>query len=288
MPHNHNSKRAVFAGLFLVSLLLFLPGIAHSYFLNDPDNFYELSAVVETGFIGVISHTIQFGKNGTVFDYVNEGGQKNLYLFKRYSAEINLKPRNIFIFLYQPLDVRTEALLYQDLVVDSLTFPAGTPMNLRYGFDFFRVSYLYDFQKDPAKELAVGLSFQIRNAAISFASKNGELFRVNQNIGPVPILKFRWRQPMPNHAWFAAEADGFYASGRYITGSANDFMGAIFDVSLRYGFRVNKSLNGFFNVRYLGGGARGTEANKDSNYPGDGFTDNWLNTYSFTLGCSLK
>ena len=281
------NKNKFAAGLVVATALL-LPLTGRAYFLNDPDNFYQISTVFETGFIGVVSHHIQFGQTGTVFDYVKECGQRNLYLFKRYSVEVLLKPSHAFIFLYQPLDVRTEALLYQDLVVDSLLFPSGTPMNFRYGFDFFRVSYLYDFAKDPLAELAFGLSFQIRNAAISFASQDGKLFRVNQNIGPVPILKFRWRQPVGKGGWLGAEADGFYASGRYITGSANDFMGAIFDVSLRYGFKINKSLDGFFNVRYLGGGARGTQKDKSPNYPGDGFADNWLNTLSFTLGFTLK
>lgn len=275
-----------FCVLALAALLL--PATGKAWVLNDPDNFYQVTPVYEVGFIGVVSHRIQFGETGTVFDYVKEGGQRNLYLFKRYSADISVKSRHNFVFLYQPLDVQTQALLYQDLVVDNMLFPAGTPMNLRYGFDFFRVSYLYDFIKSPKRELALGLSFQIRNATISFASQDGKLFRTNQNIGPVPILKFRWREPLPHNAWFSTEADGFYASGRYITGSANDFMGAIFDVSLRYGFRMTKALDGFFNVRYLGGGARGSQKDKSPNFPGDGFADNWLNTLSFTLGLSLK
>ncbi len=267
-------------------LSMIAPVTANATWLNNPDNPYQFRAGFETGFLGVLSHRIQLGSAGTVFDYVKDGGQANLLFFTRWTAEMHLGQRHELIFLYQPLNVVTEDLLSEDLIVDSLLFPANTPMEFRYGFDFYRLSYMFDFNKDPANELAAGISFQVRNATISFASKDGTLFRIGQNIGPVPIFKFRWTQHFTNGAWLGAEADGFYADGRYITGSANDFMGAIFDVSGRYGFKLNESLDGFINLRYLGGGARGTDETPSSR--GDGFTDNWLNTASLSLGFYMK
>jgi hypothetical protein len=255
-------------------------------YLNDAGNPYQFQAGLETGFVGIISHRIQLGLNGTTFDYVEEGGQKNLFFFNRLTAEFHLGQRHKLVFLYQPLNLVTEDILENDLIVDSLLFPARTPMEFRYGFDFYRASYLYDFARDPEREIAAGISFQIRNATISFAPKNGESLRLTQNIGPVPILKFRWREPFDNDMWLGLEADGFYADGRYITGSANDFMGAIFDVSGRLGFKLNESIDAYLNLRYLGGGARGQDETVDSY--GDGYTDNWLNTVSLTLGFYLK
>ncbi len=280
------SKDTMYVLLALIVCILIVPQSARATWLNSPDNPYRFRAGFETGFLGVLSHRIQLGQNGTVFDYVKDGGQANLLFFNRLTAEMRFGQRHELVFLYQPLDVRTEDLLSQDLVVDSLLFPAGTPMEFRYGFDFYRLSYLYDFNKDPRNELAAGISFQIRNATISFASKDGTLYRTGQNIGPVPILKFRMAQHFRNGTWLGVEADGFYADGRYITGSANDFMGAIFDVSGRYGFRLNESLDGFINLRYLGGGARGTDETPSDR--GDGFTDNWLNTMTLTLGFYMQ
>lgn len=278
-----NAKRIL---PYLALMAILVPPAAKATWLNNPDNPYRFRAGFETGFLGVLSHRIQLGSNGTVFDYVKDGGQANLLFFNRLTAEMRFGQRHELVFLYQPLDVRTEDLLSQDLVVDSLLFPAETPMEFRYGFDFYRLSYLYDFNKDPRNELAAGISFQIRNATISFASKDGTLYRIGQNIGPVPILKFRMAQHFKNGTWLGVEADGFYADGRYITGSANDFMGAIFDVSGRYGFRLNESLDGFINLRYLGGGARGTDETPSDR--GDGFTDNWLNTTTLTLGFYMQ
>ena len=61
--------------------------------------------------------------------------------------------------------------------------------------------------------MAIGLSLQMRNASIRFASYDGDLFRINQGVGPVPIFKFRTRLPFNNGLWFGSEIDGFYASG---------------------------------------------------------------------------
>lgn len=284
-----NSRRTEKKTYLLTAIAVIIaitPQLADATWLNDPSKPYRFRAGFEAGFLGVISHRIQLGQNGTVFDYVKDGGQANLLFFDRMTAEMRFGPRHELVFLYQPLDIRTEDLLSRDLVVDSLLFPAETPMEFRYGFDFYRLSYMYDFLKDPRKELAAGISFQIRNATLSFASKDGTLFRTTQNIGPVPIFKFRWTQHFKNGTWAGAEADGFYADGRYITGSANDFMGAIFDVSGRYGFKLNDAIDVFLNARYLGGGARGTDETPPDR--GDGFTDNWLNTVTLTLGFYMQ
>ena len=274
-----------------IFVFVFLPAFAQhrcgaGSLINDPNKSYAFLGCLEIGFIDVISHKIQFGENGTEFDYVDEGGQDIFFRYNRLTAELALRKRHKIILLFQPLDIQTEALLNRDVVIDDLVFPAGTPMLLRYGFDFWRLSYLYDFWKQQDRELSIGLSLQIRNASISFRSYDGTLFRINQNVGPVPIFKFRTRLPFSGGFWFGSEIDGFYASGKYITGSENDFVGAILDASIRFGFELNKSFDTFFNVRYIGGGAQGTE--EDDPGPGDGYTDNWLHTLSITVGTYIK
>jgi len=272
--------------LLVLAILCLLPVMANATFLNNSENRFTFRTSIELGFVKVLSHKIQFSQAGTQFDYVKEGGQNILFPFHRLTAELEMNRRHTLIFLIQPLDVRTEALLERDIIIDEQTFPAGTPMDLRYGFDFYRLSYQYDFARSPDKEIAIGLSLQLRNASISFASKDGQLFRINQGVGPVPIVRFRTKIPINRVSWFGTEIDGFYASGRIITGSGNDFIGAILDGSIRYGLQLNESLEGFLNFRYLGGGARGTEENHTG--PGDGYTDNWLHTTSITLGFYLK
>lgn len=268
-----------------LSAVVILPALCLAGLLGDDNSALKLRIGYERGFVDVLKHTIQFGKEGSRFDYVAEGGQDILFPFERLTAEVDLRNRHRFILLIQPLDVRTTALLDRDVVIDSLLFPAGTPMSLRYGFDFYRVSWLYDFWRSPERELACGLSLQLRNAAISFASQDGEYLRTNQNVGPVPIVKLRLQLPLTKRGWFGAEIDGFYAAGKVVTGSTNvtnDFIGAILDASVRGGWTFTRWLDGYLNLRYLGGGARGTSV--DDPGPGDGYTDNWLNTASVTAG----
>uniref|UniRef100_A0A7C6AA90 Uncharacterized protein n=1 Tax=candidate division WOR-3 bacterium TaxID=2052148 RepID=A0A7C6AA90_UNCW3 len=278
-------SRQVFWGRLIPIICLVLFNLNASW-LNNPNNRFAFCAGIELGFVKVLSHKIQFSQDGTRFDYVKEGGQDILFPFNRLTAELAMGHRHTLIFLIQPLEIRTEARLERDVVVDELTFPNGTPMDLKYGFSFYRLSYQYDFNRSPEKEIALGLSLQLRNASIIFASKDGRLLRINQNVGPVPIIRFRGWFSLNQVAWLGAEIDGFYASGRIITGSKNDFIGAILDGSLRYGIQINESLTGFLNFRYLGGKARGTEENHTG--PGDGYTDNWLHTTSITLGFYLK
>jgi len=241
----------------------------------------------EMGFLSVVYHTIQFGQSGTEFDYVADGGQDVYFPFRRISADVSFGPRHKLVLLYQPIDVRTETQLTAPLTVYATTFAAGTAMELRYGFDYYRVSYLYDFWKDPRNELAAGLSLQMRDAVIVFAQKDGVQLVSNEDVGPVPILKFRWKSYLGPLFWLGSEIDGFYASGRFITGSANDFVGAILDASLRAGFSPREALDVFLNVRYLGGGAVGTA--EDQAVGGvDGYTRNWLQTVSLSLGVTVR
>jgi hypothetical protein len=234
----------------------------------------------------VAGHHIQFSNNGTYFDYVSDGGQDILFAVSRFSADLQLKKRHTVVLLYQPLRLETTALLKEDLIVDSLLFPAGTPMRFLYEFPFFRISWMYDLLKSERHELALGLSLQIRNATIVFESRDGSLYRDNRDIGPVPVLKVRGRYAPERGPWFGAEVDGFYAPVSYLNGSDEEVTGAILDASIRTGLPVLRRRGDvFFNVRYLGGGAVGTST--DDTGPGDGYVENWLHFITVTLGATF-
>jgi len=282
-------SRTLIATLLFAYLALTAAGAQGSW-LNRPDQKVRFEVSTELGFQGIAYHTIQFGKTGTQFDYVADGGQDVWFPFKRISADVSFGPRHKLVLLYQPIDVRTEVRFFDPVTVYDVTFPgnaAGLPMELRYGFDYYRVSYLYDFWKDPRNELAAGISLQVRDAAIVFAAKDGSALVSNEDVGPVPIFKFRWKSYLGPTWWLGSEIDGFYASGRYITGTANDFVGAILDASLRAGFSPRESLDVFLNARYLGGGAVGTAENQAVGGV-DGYTKNWLHTLTLSLGVTVR
>lgn len=241
---------------------------------------------LEIGFLVVASHIVQLGNDGTRFDYRADGGQDILFPFFRLSTDLTFKGRHTIVFLYQPLKLTGETVLAEDTVFDGTVFPAGTPLNSTYGFPFWRISYLYDFLRRPDDEVSIGVSLQIRNATIVFNSADGTLRADRRDIGPVPALKFRGRWGFESGVWWGTEIDGIYAPVSVINGSDSEITGALLDASLRVGYNFTDRVAGFFNVRYLGGGAVGTESNPTP--PSDGYTKNWLHFVTVSLGVELR
>jgi hypothetical protein len=254
--------------------------------VNDPARRWAIHATAELGMLAVASHTIQYSTDGSVFDYPHEGGQGGLFPFARLSAELELFQRHSIIFLYQPLTISTKAVLSRDISVDKLIFPSGTPLDLTYGFDFYRLDYQFDFFRSAKYELAIGAGVQLRNARISFTSADGTLRRSNDNLGPVPILRVRGRYTFNNGVFLGLEADGFYANIPIANGGTNNVEGAIFDTSLRAGLNLTAFMDVYLNLRYLGGWSNGTSSSNTG--PGDGFTANYLHTVVVSLGVGLR
>lgn len=246
---------------------------------------YKFKAVAEIGFLGVLDHNVQFGQNGTYFDYKNDGGQDVLFPISRLSLELEWKKRNTFILLYQPLKVESQVYLNDDLIVDNQVFPAASNVKLLYNFPFYRFSYLREvLPNSKTLNLAIGGTVQIRNATISFTSGDGSLFRTNRDVGIVPALKLRSKYKINERAFAEIEADGIYAPVSYLNGSDTEIVGAILDASLRGGLKLTKEVSSFVNLRYLGGGAVGTS--NDSRPPSDGYVKNWLHFGIVTAGFS--
>ena len=254
--------------------------------LNNPEADYQVSLHGELGLLWPVSHTIQFGKEGSRIDYVAQGGQDNLFPLTRMSAEVELFKRHEIVLLYQPLQLVTTQTVRQELRVFDNRYAAGTPMRFSYGFDFWRLSYLYDFNDSPNTEIALGASLQIRNASIITEAVDGSQANYARNIGPVPVIKGRFRTDVGRWLWVGAEADGFYAPIRYLNGGSVDVVGSILDASIRSGLHLTPGVDTFLNLRYLGGGSSGTNSNTKE--PGDGYTDNWLHFVSLTLGFTVR
>lgn len=277
---------------YLILFCLFLYGtssIAQRGYpeLDRDSSNTKFRAIAETGFVAVLAHQIQLGENGTYFNYVKDGGQDVLFPASRFSIELDYKKRNTFIFLYQPLRIETQSLLRNDLVANGITFPASSGINSLYNFPFYRISYLRELNKNNERfDFAIGLSLQIRNATISFESTDGELYTDNRGIGPVPAFKIRSRLKLNEYFYSEIEVDGIYAPVSYLNGSDNEIVGAILDASLRFGAEVNDLTNIFLNLRYLGGGAVGTDTGDV--WPGDGYVKNWLNFLNISAGFVLK
>ncbi len=244
---------------------------------------FGIRGTAEIGFLGVLDHKIRLGSDGTEIDYVADGAQSNLFFFARVSLEVDIWRQHHITFLYQPLELVSEAVLRRDLLIDGQLFPQGTPVEFFYGFPFFRVSWDFDVLDDPNELLAFGLGLQLRNADLAFRSLDGELYRARNDVGPVPLLRARGRFPI-DRFFVGFEMDGFYAPISVLNGSDTEVTGAIFDGSLRFGWRFVDHGDVFLNIRYLAGGAVGAG---DPTPTSDGEQSNWLHFLTLSLGATL-
>ena len=153
--------------------------------LAKPPN-VEWSLTAELGFLAVVSHIVQFGQEGSRFNYRSEGGQDVLFPFFRLSTDLKFKGRHAIIFLYQPLKLVGETVLSEDTVFDGVLFPAGTPSIRVYGFPFWRLSYAYDFLRRAGDEVSIGFGLQLRDATITFTSADGTLRADRRDLDPCP------------------------------------------------------------------------------------------------------
>lgn len=280
---------------FTIALFVAAAGLAVALGpADDQAGAYDVRATAELGTVKVLANRIQFGEDGTLFDYVTQGGQEILFPFTRATVEITLAERHDFVFLYQPLTVESQTRVPSDLggpvQIDEVSFAPGTAIDLKYGFDFWRASYLYRVVDSRGWDVGVGLSLQLRNASIVFQSTDGEQISVNQNLGPVPILKTRAEYRFPSGAFLGTEIDGFYASSAFFNGADFDFEGSILDASLRAGVAIHSAADAFLNVRFLGGTAKGTSQYDDRFWTEtvNRYTENVLSTLSVTIGARLR
>lgn len=243
----------------------------------------------ELGFLVPLSHEIQFSQDGSEIDYIDDAGQDVLFPFTRLQAHLRLLRSHGITLLYQPLELVSQEIAPRDLRVDDEEFEAGTPMTYRYGFPFWRLAYTYYLAtvepNQPGWELGLGLGLQIRNATIEFASLDGEQFRSNRDVGPVPLLRAATRYTTRHRVFFEGEVDGFYAPVKYLNGGDSDVEGSIVDLNVRSGLSFHRNSEAYLNVRYLAGGAEGTSSNDEG--PGDGYSSNWLHFLTVSLGARL-
>jgi hypothetical protein len=291
-----NTRFVIFLGISALSLMI---GSATLFAQTQSQNqvpFLQILPHFEEGTLAVLENQYQVGTGGTNFSFVTQGGEDVLYAYQRYSVDVVLAGKNHITFLYQPLTLNSHTVVDRNgsgtgnLVVDGTSFAPQTPLDVTYGFDFWRLSYLYDFSNDPATILGLGLSLQIRNASIVFAAVDGSQSSISQNIGPVPIVKAHLAH------WFAPqfgldfEGDGFYASSAFFNGATQPFTGWIWDAALSAKSRIMPNVEAYLTVRSIGGGASGNNAYSytSATTPTAGSpTFNSLATVAVALGADL-
>jgi hypothetical protein len=280
----------------LISVLITFSLPAEGTWINSEDSPIQFFFETERGIISILSHTYQVGADeGEDFNFRTQGGQEILYPFERYAIGAELFDAHRVVFTYQPLQLVTNVTFREEVTIDGIRFPKNTPMELSYGFPFYRLTYTYDLLKDdPDRVLGVGGALQLRNASIKFEAlqDTGEEknLAVSQNLGPVPAISIYSRWNLPSGLILSADITGLYTNLAFINGADFAFEGSILDASLRAGYELANGSEVFGNLRFFGGTAKGKSEYPDTFWTkseGD-FTKNNIASMTVSLGAALR
>lgn len=258
--------------------------------INRPESLFRFNAEIEGGMTKVLYHHYQNGDTGTDFDFVTMGGQEILFPFARIEAGMVIGERHIFNALYQPLVVNTEVTFREEVTINSVVFYTNTPMEIQYGFSFWRFTYGYDFFKRKDLDLVAGLALQLRNASIIFSQKDGGKSSTSQNLGLVPALYLAAEYRFPSGIGLGFEATGIYASSAFFNGADFEFEGSLLDTSIRVLFPLKGGMDTFVNLRFLGGTSDGVSRYEDRFWTQsiEDYSTNNLATLNFSVGLRIR
>jgi len=234
----------------------------------------RVEPVAEAGAAWIPLNALQLGRNGTRLDLPDEAGQGRLFPTWRLQLDlaVGARSRSRFSLTWQPLELSTRAVAERDWVVNDVTFPTGTPMEVRFGFSFFRASYQYDVLPSEAWTLGLGANLQLRTSSLEFFRADGSEAVSQQEFGPVPSVLVRLRRDF-DAAWLEAELDA-------LPTPVGGFYG-FYELDLRLGLVDERGFEPYLLLRGLGGGYRGPT-------PGSGFSDSELLLIVLGVGAAIR
>lgn len=148
--------------------------------------------------------------------------------------------------LLAPLTVEAEGAMDRTVSFNGVDFPAGTPVEAKYRFDSYRVSYRYLFRSADRWQFRVGGSLKVRDAAISM--EGGSQRTEKDNTGLVPLLSFQAR-------WSPAASWSLLLDGEGLASPQGRAEDVLLAVQREFGQRVSL----YAGYRLLEGGADNDE-----------------------------
>jgi hypothetical protein len=125
---------------------------------------------------------------GTRFSLTDDLTTDSAYFF-RIRLGYRWKSRHTVSLFAAPLTLKAKGQVDKEIFFFEEAFPANTPLDARYTFNSYRLTYRYDFVRKPKWQVGIGFTAKIRDAAIEVegGSKNSK----KTNVGFVPLLHFR-------------------------------------------------------------------------------------------------
>jgi hypothetical protein len=220
-------KLSLFSTFFALILILAMSGIALAEWQLD----------FETGPVFNGYNDVQIPQEtGTRFSITDDLSVDTKAFFRGRISYI-LNEKHVFSLFAAPLRLNASGIAGKEIIFEGTTFPADTPLEAVYRFDSYRLTYRYNFYRQPDLIIGIGFTAKIRDAAISLESP--DQFAEKTNTGFVPLINF-------NIDWAFAQRFGLQFGGDALAapqGRAEDVLLALsyqaFDnLALKFGYRV--------------------------------------------------
>jgi hypothetical protein len=185
------------------------------------------------------------GDTGTKFSVSRDLDAKSAVFF-RALLSWQVGKRHTLSLLYAPLTLKASGSVSKPLVFYEETFGAGVPLEARYTFNSYRLTYRYTLRESSRWRAGIGFTAKIRDAVIGV--EGGGKSSRKTNVGFVPLINFKVEWLFSPRWSLLFEGDALAAP-----------QGRAEDVLLAFRFDATKSLQFKAGYRIVEGGADNDE-----------------------------
>jgi hypothetical protein len=179
--------------------------------------------------------------------------------FWRVRLTADLGTRHRLSLLVAPLRIEASGRIDREIDFNGARFSAAVPLESRYRFDSYRLTYRYTVLQRDRLRVGLGVTAKIRDAAISL--RGGDVFSEKTNTGFVPLINFALDWSFFSDWGLIFEGDALAAP----QGRAEDVLLGLYakpagKLRVRLGYRVleggadNDEVYNFALVHYLSAG----------------------------------
>lgn len=147
------------------------------------------------------------GAGGTKFNAADYSS--NPTWFYRLRVGYTFNDRHTVSALYAPLQVKYTGESPAAIYLQGETFRANVPITVDYTFNSYRLTYRYDFIRNPKFRLGAGLTAKVRDAAVELQNEQAEARKTN--VGFVPLINFRMSWNFTDRFQLLVEGDALAA-----------------------------------------------------------------------------
>ena len=173
-------------------------------------------------------------------------GESGPFASGRATLTWDLSEKQSLRLLAAPLRIETTFTPSAPVAFQELVFPGGSPVDSRYVFDSYRLSWYWRFAPRGQWHFRLGATLKVRSAEIGLSGVPGR--SVKENVGPVPLLYAYARYQATERLALEIEADAAAAP-----------QGRAEDVSVKAVIALSPRVDPDLGYRLLEGGADNEE-----------------------------